>query len=176
LAPLMDTQSGALAVNPETHIQWPPKGWKGFPFYFNGIRFRKNLAQFPVLADRLAAIPHLISAGISVLEPGASLLPHNGSTNAVMRVHFPLKVPGRYPDCGMDIEGHEVSWEEGKVFMFCDMKIHRVQNLTRERRYILLMDVMRPEYVHLKKMVCVHTIARILVNVIMNLVKAVLRK
>lgn len=176
LAPLLDDRFDTLVANPEIHLQLPLRSWKSYPFYFNGIKFKKNLACFPLLAGKLASIPELISASVSVLEPDARVLPHNGSTNAVMRIHLPLKVPGVYPDCGMNIEGHEISWKEGEIFMFCDMKMHHVQNLTNERRYILLMDVMRPEYVHLKKMVCVHIIARILVNVIMNLVKAVLRK
>ncbi len=168
LAPVFESNFQGLAVNPEVHIQFPPKLWKGFVFYVNGIKFKKNLKKFPFLAQKLADIPHLITASISVLEPGASLLPHNGSTNAVMRVHLPLKVPGKFPECGMSIEGHEVSWREGEIFMFCDMKMHHVQNHTPYRRYILLMDVMRPEFIHLKKMVCVHTIARIITNLLIN--------
>jgi len=168
LQPMFEPDFKGLFVNPEVHIQFPPKLWKGFVFYFNGIKFEKNLKQYPYLAQKLANIPHLISAGISVLEPGAALLPHNGSTNAVVRAHLPLIVPGSFPECGMSIDGHDISWKEGEILLFCDMKMHHVQNYTSKRRYILLLDVMRPEFVHLKKMVCVHTIARIITNVFLN--------
>lgn len=173
LAPIFRDDFKDLLVNPETHIQFPPKLWKGFVFYFNGILFKKNLKQFPFLAKKLKSIPHLITASISVLEPGARLIPHTGSTNATMRVHLPLKIPGQYPDCGMSIEGQNISWKEGEIFIFCDMKMHSVQNLTSERRYILLMDVIRPEFVHLKKLVCVHTIARIITNIFLNIGRAI---
>lgn len=168
LAPVFEPDFKGLMVNPEVHIQFPPKLWKGIAFYFNGIKIKKNLNRFPYLAEKLKNIPHLISAVISVLEPGAALLPHNGSTNAVVRVHLPLIVPGSFPECGMNIEGHNISWKEGEILMFCDMKMHHVQNYTSKRRYILLLDVIRPEFVHLKKMVCVHTIARIITNVFLN--------
>jgi aspartyl/asparaginyl beta-hydroxylase (cupin superfamily) len=169
LAPIFEPDFKGLVINPEVHIQFPPKLWKGFVFYFNGIKFQNNLRQFPFLADKLAKIPHLISASISVLEPGAKILTHNGSTNAIIRTHLPLKIPGVYPECGMNIENHEITWKEGEILMFCDMKMHNAQNLTHQRRYILLLDVMRPEFVHLKKKVCVHTIARIIANVFLNI-------
>jgi hypothetical protein len=168
LAPVFESDFEGLIVNPEVSIQFPPKLWKGFSFYFNGIRFNKYLNRFPYISEKLKNIPHLVSAAISVLEPGATLLPHNGSTNAVMRVHLPLKVPGSFPKCGMSIEGHDISWKEGEIIMFCDMKMHYVQNYTSERRYILLLDVMRPEFVYLKKMVCIYTIARIITNSFLN--------
>lgn len=175
LLPALGDAPVGFVANPERHLYYPHQGWKSLPFYFNGIRFKKNLSRFPFVAAQLATIPHLISASVSVLEPGTRLRPHNGSTNGIMRVHYPLKVPGRYPDCGMVIEGHEVSWEEGRVIMFCDMKIHHVQNLTDKKRYILMMDVVRPEFSHLKKKICVHTIAQVATNVIMDLIRRILR-
>jgi aspartyl/asparaginyl beta-hydroxylase (cupin superfamily) len=173
LAPVFLAEFKGLIINTEYSIQFPPKLWKGFVFYFNGILFKKNLKQFPFLAEKLKSIPHLITASVTVLEPGARLIPHTGSTNATMRVHLPLKIPGQYPECGMSIEGQNISWKEGEIFIFCDMKMHSVQNLTSERRYILLLDVIRPEFVHLKKMICVHTIARIITNMFLNIGKAI---
>lgn len=176
LKPLLNEGFDSLTSNPEIQLQLPPKSWKVFPFYINGIKFNKNLKRFGLLASLLETIPDLITAYISVLEPSAKLLPHNGSTNAVMRVHLPLVVPGEYPDCGMNIEGNEISWEEGRIFMFCDMKTHYVQNMTNSRRFILLMDVMRPEFSHLKKKVCVHTTARIFTNILIGYIKGLIGK
>jgi hypothetical protein len=172
LAPIFNDDFKGLMTNPEVHIQFPPKIWKGYPFYFNGIKIKKHLKMFPYIENILANIPHLINASITVLEPGAWLLPHNGSTNAVVRVHLPLIVPGHFPNCGMTIAGHNISWKEGELLLFCDMQVHSVRNLTSQRRYILLLDIIRPEYVSLKKLVCVHTTSRIITNVIRNVFKS----
>jgi hypothetical protein len=174
LSPIFKDDFKGLIVNPEVHIQFPPKLWKGYPFYFNGLKIQKHLKPFPYLAAQLEKIPHLITASISVLEPGAWLLPHNGSTNAIMRIHLPLKVPALFPECGMTIAGHDLSWKEGDLLFFCDMQVHSVRNLTNERRFILMLDVMRPEFVPLKKLVCVHTTSRIVTNIIRNLFKSLL--
>lgn len=174
LQPIFQPEFDGFQPNPETHIQFPPKLWKGFTFYFNGIKFKKNLNRFPYIAERLKSIPHLVSASISILEPGAKVLPHTGSTNAIMRVHLPLLIPGEWPACGMSIAGYELSWREGELLMFCDMQMHHVQNFTSKRRYILLLDVMRPEFVGIKKKICVHTISRILTNIVINFTKKVL--
>jgi hypothetical protein len=175
LSPIFENDFSNLITNPEVHIQFPPQIWKGYPFYFNGLKIKKHLKHFPFIEKELSRIPNLITASISVLEPGSWLLPHNGSTNAIMRVHLPLKIPGKFPDCGMTIAGHEISWEEGKILMFCDMHVHSVRNLTKERRFILMMDVMRPEYISFKQKVCVHTIGRIAANVIRNYLKIIFR-
>lgn len=164
LAPIFEPNFEGLIVNPDSHFQFPPKIWKGYPFYFNGFKFKKRLKQYPLLADHLLKIPNLISATISVLEPGSLLLPHNGNSNGVMRWHTGLKVPAKMPDCGLIIGGQEVSWEVGKSFAFCNMQVHSAHNKTDQKRYILLLDIVRPEFVRIKKLICVHTIARILTN------------
>lgn len=168
-------EASRLKEYPEKHLLSHPGCWKTLPFLFNGIRFSKNRKQFPQLNSILDDIPGIISAAISVLEPSAQLHPHNGSTNAVMRGHLPLIVPSALPQCGMRIAGQDISWHEGSIFMFCDMKMHEVWNLTNQRRYVLMFDVMRDEFLDLKRLVCVHTIARTLTNIVINFVKGVLR-
>lgn len=164
LAPLLAPDFPGLLVNFDTQFQFPPKIWKGFPFYFNGLKFKKNLSQYPLLAAHLEKIPNMVSASVSVLEPGARLLPHNGNSNGVMRWHMGLKVPAKMPDCGFIIAGKEISWEVGRSFAFCNMEMHSAQNKTKQRRYILMVDIVRPEFLPIKKLICVHTIARILTN------------
>lgn len=173
LSPIFEEGYNDLTINPETHLQFPKKGWKTLVFCFYGIQIRSNLKKFPFLAEKLAKIPNMICASISMLEPGTKVLPHNGNTNAIMRVHLALKIPAKYPECGMVIEDHAFSWEEGKAFMFCNMKMHHVQNLTSQRRFVLILDVMRPEFVHLKKKVCGHTMARVLTNGILDIGRSI---
>jgi hypothetical protein len=171
LAPIFEPDFEGLTVNFDANFQFPPKIWKGYPFYFNGFTFEKRLKKYPLLAAHLSKIPNLITASISVLEPGAWLLPHNGNSNGVMRWHTGLKVPAKMPDCGFIIDGQQVSWEVGKSFAFCNMYVHSAHNKTNQRRYVLLLDVVRPEFTHIKKLICVHTIARILTDKTADMVR-----
>jgi hypothetical protein len=163
LQKMFDPSFSGLITNPET-FQFPPKIWKAYPFYFNGFKINKHLREFPCMEEFLKDIPNLISASVSVLKPGSRLLPHNGNSNGVMRYHLGLKVPAQMPQCGFIIAGNEVSWEVGKSFMFCNMQVHSAHNLTNENRYILLLDVVRPEFTSIKKTIAIHTLARILTN------------
>lgn len=174
LAPVLDPDFPDLILNLDSQFQFPPKIWKGFPFYFNGFKFKRRLKSYPLLAGHLSKIPNLITASVSVLEPGALLMPHNGNSNGVMRWHTGLKVPAKMPDCGFIIGGQEVSWEIGKSFAFCNMQVHSAHNRTDQRRYILLLDVVRPEFVKLKKLICVHTVARILTNKTADIVRGLI--
>ena len=162
LAPVLAEDFSGLRNNGQDRFQFPPKIWKGFMFYFHGFKVKKNLKDYPYLASELAKIPNLVLAAVSVLEPGSHLLPHNGNSNGVMRYHLGLNIPAPMPDCGFIIAGSEVSWEKGKSFMFCNMNVHSAHNKTNRRRHILLLDVVRPEFVSIKKKICIHTLASIL--------------
>ena len=165
LKPVLADDFAGLTTNPEDRFQFPPKIWKGFGFYFNGFKFKKNLQDYPFLAEELKKIPNLVSASVSVLEPGAQLLPHNGNSNGVMRYHLGLNIPAPMPDCGFIIGGQGVSWKVGKSFMFCNMNVHSAHNKTTKRRHILMLDIVRPEFVGIKKKICALTIAQILTNI-----------
>lgn len=167
LEKIFEPNFSGLLTNPET-FQFPPRIWKAYPFYFNGFKIKKHMQEFPCMEEILKDIPNLISASVSVLKPGSRLLPHNGNSNGVMRYHLGLKVPAKMPQCGFIIAGKEVSWEVGKSFMFCNMQVHSAHNLTNENRYILLLDVVRPEFTSIKKTIAVHTLAKILTNTTAN--------
>ena len=148
-----------------------------FPFcivYFNGFKIKKNLFNYPYVEDLLSEIPYLISASISVLKPGAKILPHTGNTNGIMRYHLGLKIPAAYPECGMTINGVNISWQKGHDLMFCDMKLHSVQNLSEKSRYILLLDVVRPEFYNIADIICIHSTARILTDLVATQVKKII--
>lgn len=174
LAPILSDDYVGLADNPETTIQLKPRLWKGYQFYFNGFKIKKNLAPYPFIEKLLSEIPYLISAQISVLKPGAQILPHTGNTNGIMRYHLGLKIPAFYPECGMTVDRYNVSWQKGHDMMFCDMKIHSVQNLSNKSRYILLIDVIRPEFYVIANLICVHSTARILTNIVATHVKKII--
>jgi len=130
------------------------KSWRTFAFFFWSWKVKKNIGQCPQTNKILKQIPGIVSASVSILEPGVQIKPHRGDTNAVVRSHLALLVPAGLPDCGFEVNEQKISWEEGKVFVFNDAAKHTAWNHSDKRRYVLLMDMMRPEYINRKFTVC----------------------
>lgn len=130
------------------------KSWKTFAFFFWTWRVNNNIKQCPKTNKILQQIPEIVSASVSIMEPGVQIKLHRGDTNAVVRSHLALVAPIKLPDCGFEVNEEKISWKEGSVFIFNDAAKHTAWNHSGKRRYVLLMDVMRPEYVNKKYIVC----------------------
>jgi aspartyl/asparaginyl beta-hydroxylase (cupin superfamily) len=128
--------------------------WKTFAMYFWGLKFRDKCKQCPQTTRILESIPHMIGASFSMLEPESTIKPHHGDTNAIARCHLGLLIPAQLPECGMGVGDEKQSWEEGKLMMFCDAHKHTAWNHTPYRRFVLIVDVIRPEYASQKFWVC----------------------
>lgn len=144
------------------------KSWKIFTFFVWGWKLKKNMKTCPKTTEILKRIPHVVSASVSILEPGTEINPHRGDTNAVMRSHLALQVPGSLPECGLKVKYDERSWKEGKVLVFNDAARHTAWNLTKERRCVLILDVMRPEYAGKKFQVCSLVLAGLVMQKILQ--------
>lgn len=131
-----------------------PDAWKNIYFYNFGWKKHLNCERFPKTHQLLKQIPNMIFGGITILEPNSRVLPHNGETNTTIRCHLGLKIPAPLPICGVRVGNEEQSWEEGKVMMFSDAHYHTTWNESNERRFVLVFDIVRPEYAHDKKWVC----------------------
>ena len=128
--------------------------WKICTFYGFLLKYENTLKEFPVIAEVLKKIPHLITAQISVLEPHTKIKPHFGSSNAVIRSHLAIQIPGKLPELGMKMLHEERSWEEGKVVSFCETYRHYVWNNTDYPRIVLLIDTIHPDYIDKKYFIC----------------------
>ncbi len=133
--------------------------WKTMPLMTWGVEFHKNIRNFPITTGVLNQIPGLVSASFNLLEKKSEINPHFGETNAVIRVHLGLAVPGNLPDVGFNVNGIFSSWEEGKVLMFCDAYEHSGWNQSDRDRYILLLDIIRPEFIRRKRLICGNVLA-----------------
>lgn len=159
LAPLMEADNGELKPYFDEALQYPPRNWKTIGFYFWGKKDHDNLERFPEIAALLSGIPGLVSASFNMLEPHSRILPHFGDTNAVYRVHLGIKVPAPLPACGFTVKGESRSWEEGGLLVFLDANVHEAFNDSGQRRYILLLDIIRPEFESRKKQVCIKVLS-----------------
>ena len=129
-----------------TSLVTQKKRWKISTFFVWTWLVPKNMQKCPETMKLLNKIPGIISASISIMEANVAIKPHRGDTNAIIRCHLPLKVPATLPECGFKVKYDERSWEYGKLLLFNDSARHEAWNFSNQRRYVLLFDVIRPEF------------------------------
>ena len=147
-------------------MSFPPRHWKTMGLLFWNLRMHKNCARCPETTRILESIPNLTAGSLSVLEPGSNINPHQGDTDAIIRCHLGLVIPGKLPECGFQVGTEVRPWEEGKSLPFCDAHTHWAWNQTTERRMILIVDVVRPEYARMKNAVCANVLASSLLQML----------
>lgn len=119
-------------------------GWRSFFLIGYGYRLEANCARCPATMAALARVPGVVTALISILEPGMHVGRHRGVSKGIVIAHLGLKVPRDAERCRMDVDGEEVVWREGGTFVFDDTYPHEVWNETPDRRVILLIQFHRP--------------------------------
>jgi len=142
--------------------------WRTSGFFFWIWKVKKNMRQCPKTMSILKKIPGILSASISILESDTTIKPHHGDTNAIVRSHFALKVPEKLPSCGFKVNDEERSWEEGKLLLFNDAAQHTAWNHSKQRRYVLLFDVIRPEFANKKYRVSSMVLAGLMMQAIIQ--------
>jgi aspartyl/asparaginyl beta-hydroxylase (cupin superfamily) len=140
--------------NPGAPNMTYPDSWKNIYFKNYSLKYRLGERFFPETFKLFKNNKQITLAGITMLAPKSKLMRHCGETNAIIRCHLGLKVPGKLPDIGFQVLDKSISWEEGKVFAFNDAFQHEAWNETNEYRYILVFDFVRPEFAHLRVWIC----------------------
>ena len=140
-------------------MSFPPKRWKTMGIYFWKFVIRENYKKCPETVRILKTIPGLTSFSLSVLEAGSNINPHQGDTDAIIRCHVGIDIPGHLPDCGFQVGKEIRPWENGITLPFCDAHTHTARNNTDRKRIILILDVMRSEFVKKENGICAHVVA-----------------
>jgi aspartyl/asparaginyl beta-hydroxylase (cupin superfamily) len=137
-------------VRREDYALWPAReaytsaAWRVFPFFLRDYPpeldcdFEANQRRCPDSVAVLRAMPGIVTAALSWLDPGAHVMPHiDQEFPGVVRAHLGLRVPkGALMRVGTDY--HE--WQEGKVTLFDGQIEHETGNLSAEDRVVLLAD------------------------------------
>jgi len=150
---IRDEVEAAWQGDPETFREnftpyaWREPGWKTVNLYSYFLRSRASCARFPKTAAIVERIPNMCLAQIAVLQPGTTLKAHFGDTNAVVRSHLGLIVPGGLPELGLRVARETRTWHEGEVFAITIAHRHKAWNHTDRPRVALVVDVIRDEYV-----------------------------
>ena len=157
----MQSQGSSLEPYFNSDLIDKKSSWKVGEFYFWSKKQEANCKYIPELDKILKSIPGFMSAGVSVLEANTDIIGHYGDTNTTLRVHFGLKIPSKYPECGIQVGNEESGWEEGKVLIFCDANFHRAWNHSNSVRYVLIIDVMKEQFLSDKKNICANILSLI---------------
>lgn len=120
--------------------------WKTAGLMFWTIRSKSQCEKFPKTWEIIKDIPNLSAASFNLLGPNTTIKPHYGNTNAIIRCHLGLSIPAEVPSCGFRVGDESQSWSDGKLLMFCDAHTHTAWNNTNKDRYVMVIDVFRPEY------------------------------
>lgn len=152
-------RSGELTPYFDANLQIPPSNWKTISFCTWGMKVHENLRRFPAISRLLSEVPGLISCSFSLLEPHSRIKPHFGDTNGVFRVHMGIQVPAGLPQCGFRVNGEDRAWHEGELLVFLDANLHEAFNDSDARRYVLIMDIVRPEFMDKKNYICVKVLS-----------------
>lgn len=142
--------------------------WRTIPLMTWGLEYHRTLEHFPQTMAVLGRIPGLVSVAFNTLEPGAEIKPHFGDTNAAVRAHLGLRVPGTLPELGMRVRGRNATWQEGRLLLFCDGYEHSAWNHTARPRQILLLDVLRPEFIDQRRRVCATVLGSLAVQALLQ--------
>jgi aspartyl/asparaginyl beta-hydroxylase (cupin superfamily) len=131
-----------------------PKTWKVRSLRVWGVEMYQYQKHFPQTMKLLSQIDNVINIGFNLLEPHATIKPHQGDTNAIIRCHLGLEVPNEKEKCYLCVGNEKRFWEKGKVLAFTDAYTHYAKNETHQRRIILLFDIIKPEYVNKTNLIC----------------------
>ncbi len=135
-----------------------PDAWKNIYFYNFGWKNHANCARFPRTHALLTRLPNFVFGGVTVLNPHSRVLPHNGETNTTIRCHLGLKVPAPLPTCGVRVGTEEQGWQDGRVMMFSDAHYHTTWNESDEQRFVVVFDILRPEYAAHRTWMCAQSL------------------
>lgn len=133
-------------MKPNFAYSYVEERWKTVTLYSYFLRYRSSCERFPVTDSVVRQIPGMCLAQISVLEPNVRIRSHFGDTDATIRSHLGLTIPGTLPELGFALRRQKIAWREGTVFSFCIAHRHYAWNYTDKPRLVLLVDVVREEH------------------------------
>jgi len=109
------------------------------------------------MRNGVKSLPNLKTALLSKLSPNTTLLPHYGwgeNSNNVLRCHYGLKLPNNKSLSYVSVKENEDDAEEirhhaqNDWLVFDDSKFHYASNNSKdEDRIVLIVDLVRPEYI-----------------------------
>eukprot|EP00928_Gymnodinium_smaydae_P016804 TRINITY_DN16357_c0_g8_i1.p1 TRINITY_DN16357_c0_g8~~TRINITY_DN16357_c0_g8_i1.p1 ORF type:complete len:465 (-),score=57.64 TRINITY_DN16357_c0_g8_i1:140-1534(-) len=123
------------------------KSWYEMTLFSGGKR-TKACRSLPktcsLLEDALSEACRWKKGGLklSAMGPGTEVLPHTGSSNSRLRLHFGIQVPA---GATLRVADRNYTWHDGRVMIFDDSFEHAVWQLGDKYRIVLNADLPHPD-------------------------------
>lgn len=149
-----------------TPYAYKEQGWKTINLYSYFLKYRGNCEKLPRTDEIVSRIPGMSMCQIAVLDPHTRIKAHFGDTDAIIRSHLGIRVPGGLPELGLRVRRRRVTWEEGKVFAFCIAHRHYAWNYTDQPRIALVVDTFKEQYMARRYAIAGNALAAIVTKAI----------
>lgn len=164
LRKFIEEKDKSFEVNKYQNVQIEGN-WNSLTYIFwGGIISMEFYKKCPIFGGYLRKVKGMISLSLSRFAPHSSIGRHRGDTNSVIRCHLGIEVPAGLPTCGLKVREEEKGWEEGKWLLFNDACVHSAWNNSDKRRIVLIIDIVRPEYLRRTNGICAHNLAYQFIN------------
>lgn len=97
--------------------------------------------KIPTLKKIASLFPDIPNLGITIFQPGTTLINQSESSQIFHKYHYGLKVENN--DIGLKIANFDVKWEQHEGFTWDSTLSHSIWNHTLEPRIIIFADVFR---------------------------------
>jgi hypothetical protein len=151
------------------------KDWQTIGLLAWSMPLLKKQKHFPKTMKIIKKNTEILTFSFNKLEPQSVIKPHCGDSNSTYRIHIGLDIPSGLPDCGFRVNNEKREWENGKAFGFIDAFEHEAWNYTTQPRYIILMDIIRPEFKSYRRYVCFRVLSSLLLQKIVYLFPFILK-
>ena len=114
---------------------------------FGYNKWSKYAIDFPITVNLIKIVKNIDTFCFLKLSKNARLNKHYGynpSSNYILRSHLGISVPN---NCGMWVNNEIKLHTECEWLTFDDSKLHTAFNNSNEDRYILLIDMKRPDFI-----------------------------
>jgi len=142
--------------------------WKTIGLKVWGISLFHKMRHFPKTRKLLKNQGRILTFSFNKLEPQSRIRPHCGDCNGTIRIHIGLEIPSGLPECGFRVKDVSRSWEVGSAFGFIDAFEHEAWNMTDLPRYVILMDIIRPEFKKMETYVCFRVLMSLLLQKVVS--------
>jgi hypothetical protein len=115
--------------------------WKLFGLFLYGQPINENIKLCSNTIEMLKNCNGIINAGFSCLEPGVITALHRDFNKKVLRCHIPIYIP--QGDTAIKINNEIKYWNDNEYFIFDDTYDHQAWNYTKEKRIVLIIDILK---------------------------------
>lgn len=147
-AHVFQEEGGALTLE-DTETWAEPSAstlpWKALPLVgstaYHDVPYDRSrvLALAPRSVELLEGNPDIVTAGFSLLSPGAHILAHvDAQLKGTLRAHLGIVVP---PESALRVGNMLLRWTEGETLLFDGQLDHEAGNASDRLRTVMLVDI-----------------------------------